>query len=267
MIRLENIHRSFDGTEVLKGISFEIKQGEVLALIGRSGYGKSVLLKHVAGLMKPDSGRILVDGQDVCSMRAGELSHFRGRLGFLFQSGALFDSMSIFDNVAFPLREKTRLKEGELRKKVQLELEQVGLIGSEEKYPSQLSGGMVKRASLARALIEDPEIMLIDEPTTGLDPITGRNILNLIESCHQRLKFTGIIVTHEIPKVLEIVDKVAMIHDGKVAFFGSPEEILTSTDPVVRPFVSMEDEDSQGTAECHYDLIERLRRKKETHLR
>ena len=267
MIRLEDIHRSFDGTEVLKGISFEIKRGEILALIGRSGYGKSVLLKHVAGLMKPDRGRILVDGQDVCSMRAAELSRFRGRLGFLFQSGALFDSMTIFDNVAFPLREKTHLKESELRRKVQLELEQVGLIGSEEKFPSQLSGGMVKRASLARALIEEPEIMLIDEPTTGLDPITGRNILNLIESCHARLKFTGIIVTHEIPKVFEIVDKVAMIHDGRVAFFGAPEEILASADPIVRPFVCVGEEDSQETAECHYDLIQKLRKKKETHLR
>jgi phospholipid/cholesterol/gamma-HCH transport system ATP-binding protein len=267
MIRLEDVHKSFDGTEVLKGISFEVKKGEILALIGRSGYGKSVLLKHVAGLIKPDRGRILVNGQNVSLLHGKALSDLRARLGFLFQSGALFDSMTIFDNVAFPLREKTRLKERELREKVHTELEQVGLIGSEEKFPSQLSGGMVKRASLARALIEDPEIMLFDEPTTGLDPITGRNILNLIESCHRRLKFTGIIVTHEIPKVLEIVDKVAMLHDGLVVFFGEPEGILTSMDPVVRPFVYVGEEDSQDTAEYHHDLIVRLRRKKETHLR
>lgn len=267
MIRLEDVHKSFDGTEVLKGISFEVKQGEILALIGRSGYGKSVLLKHVAGLMRPDRGRILVSGKDLSKTRGKALSEVRARLGFLFQSGALFDSMTIFDNVAFPLREKTRLKEGELRMKVQSTLDQVGLIGSEEKFPSQLSGGMVKRASLARALIQEPEIMLFDEPTTGLDPITGRNILNLIESCHERLNFTGIIVTHEIPKIFEIVDKVAMLHDGVVVFFGEPEGILTSADPVVRPFVCMGEEDSPETGECHHDLIVRLRRKKAIHLR
>lgn len=265
MIRLENIYRSFDGADVLRGISLEVKKGEILALIGRSGYGKSVLLKHIAGLMRPDKGRILVDGLDICRLRGKPLFQLRARLGFLFQSGALFDSMTIFDNVAFPLREKSRLTETELRKKVQSELEQVGLIDSEDKFPSQISGGMVKRASLARALIEEPEIMLFDEPTTGLDPITGRNILKLIQSCHDRLKFTGVIVTHEIPKVLEIVDKVAMLHDGVVAFFGKPEEILISTDPVVRAFVCI-DEEELNNHQCHRDMIERLRRKKEIHL-
>lgn len=266
MILLEDVHKSFDGTEVLKGISLEVRQGEILALIGRSGYGKSVLLKHVAGLIRPDGGRILVGGKDLTRASGRALTEVRARLGFLFQSGALFDSMTIFDNVAFPLREKTRLKEAELRDRVQTTLDQVGLIGSEDKYPSQLSGGMVKRASLARALVQEPEIMLFDEPTTGLDPITGRNILNLIDSCHRRLDFTGIIVTHEIPKVFEIVDKVAMLHDGVVAFFGEPEEILTSTDPVVRPFVCVEEDESQGGGECHHDLIARLRRRKEIHL-
>jgi phospholipid/cholesterol/gamma-HCH transport system ATP-binding protein len=265
MIRLENIYKSFDGTNVLRGISLEVKKGEILALIGRSGYGKSVLLKHIAGLMRPDSGRILVDGLDISKLRGKPLFQLRARLGFLFQSGALFDSMTIFDNVAFPLREKSRLTETELRKKVLSELEQVGLIDSEDKFPSQISGGMVKRASLARALIEEPEIMLFDEPTTGLDPITGRNILSLIQSCHARLKFTGVIVTHEIPKVLEIVDKVAMLHDGVVAFLGKPEEILSSTDPVVRPFVCLDEEESDA-GQCHRDMIERLRRKKEIHL-
>lgn len=264
MITLENIHKSFNGTEVLKGISFEVEKGQIVALIGRSGYGKSVLLKHMAGLIKPDRGRILVDGRDICTLRGNALFELRSRLGFLFQSGALFDSMTIFDNVAFPLREKSKLSEGELRKRVYSELEQVGLMGSEDKYPSQISGGMVKRASLARALIEDPEIMLFDEPTTGLDPITGRNILNLIQSSHDRLRFTGIIVTHEIPRVLEIVDKVAMLHEGVLAFFGTPEEILNSTDPVVRPFVC--DEDLEDGV-CHAEMIERYRRKKEIHLR
>lgn len=262
MIVLEDIHKSFNGTEVLKGVSFEVRKGEILALIGRSGYGKSVLLKHVAGLMRPDSGRVLVDGRDICALRGKALFELRARLGFLFQSGALFDSMTIFDNVAFPLREKTRLPKKELIKRVYSELEQVGLLGSEEKFPSQISGGMVKRASLARALIEEPEFMLFDEPTTGLDPITGRNILNLIQSCHQRLSFTGIIVTHEIPKVLEIVDKVAMLHEGAVAFYGTPEEILHSEDPVVRPFVCI----GEDSAECHPEVIQKYRRRKEIHL-
>lgn len=265
MILLEDIHKSFDGAEVLKGISLEVKKGEILALIGRSGYGKSVLLKHVAGLMKPDRGRVLVDGRDICAMKGRDLFRLRARLGFLFQSGALFDSMTIFDNVAFPLREKKRLSDEELRQKVRSELEQVGLIGSEDKFPSQTSGGMVKRASLARALIEEPEIMLFDEPTTGLDPITGRNILNLIQSCHERLRFTGIIVTHEIPRVFGIVDKVAMLQEGAVAFFGTPEEILNSEDPLVKPFVNAGEDLAQ--AECTPDLLEKYRRKKELHLR
>lgn len=267
MIKVEELYKTFDGTEVLKGVSLEVGSGEILALIGRSGYGKSVLLKHVAGLMKPDGGRVLVNNQDISRIRGRDLLRLRGRLGFLFQSGALFDSMTIFDNVAFPLREKTRLDEEKIRQKVFHELEQVGLVGSEHKHPSQMSGGMVKRASLARALVEDPEIMLFDEPTTGLDPITGRSILNLIESCHKRLKFTSIIVTHEIPRVFEIVDKVAMLHQGVIIFYGTPEEILRSEDPLVEPFVYGGEEGMAQEDELHLQCIERLRRKKETHLR
>jgi len=238
MIRVENLHKSFDSVGVLKGISLEVEKGEILALIGRSGYGKSVLLKHVAGLMRPDQGRVLVDGNDMCCLKGKDLLRLRNRLGFLFQSGALFDSMTVFDNVAFPLREKTRLSEEKIKERVLYELDQVGLIGSEQKYASQISGGMVKRAALARALVEEPEIMLFDEPTTGLDPMTGQTILNLIDSCHGRLRFTGIIVTHEIPRVFEIVDKVAMVQDGLILFEGTPEEIMASTDPVVQVFLS-----------------------------
>lgn len=266
MIRVEDLHKSFDGMEVLRGVSFEVTGGETLALIGRSGYGKSVLLKHMAGLMKPDRGRVLVNDQDVKTLKGKELLRFRARLGFLFQSGALFDSMTIFDNVAFPLREKTRLSDKEIGEKVLYELEQVGLIGSEHKFPSQVSGGMLKRASLARALIEEPEIMLFDEPTTGLDPITGRNILNLIQACHSRLRFTAIVVTHEIPRVFEIVDKVAMLHGGRVAFWGTPEEILLCSDPLVQSFVSGEEEGQPQDGENHHDLVKNLHGKKETHL-
>ena len=262
MIQVEELHKSFDGAEVLKGISFRVEKGEILALIGRSGYGKSVLLKHIACLMRPERGRVLVDDQEIGLLRGKSLLRLRNRLGFLFQSGALFDSMSVFDNVAFPLREKTRLDEKEIREMALYELEHVGLIGSEQKYPSQISGGMVRRASLARALVEEPEIMLFDEPTTGLDPVTGQTILKLIDSCHRRLGFTGIIVTHEIPRIFEIVDKVAMLHEGVILFHGSPEEIGSSSDPVVSEFISIGAAGYSPDEACQPDSSQRLRRKK-----
>lgn len=237
MIKIESLFKSFDGHEVLKGVSLTIEKGEILVLIGMSGYGKSVILKHIAGLMKPDKGRVLVDGAEVGKLRGKDLYEMRKRLGFLFQTGALFGSMTVFDNVAFPLREKTRKREDEIKKKVMFELEQVGLSGAEDKYPAQLSGGMNKRASLARELVMEPEIMIFDEPTTGLDPIIGHAILNLIEESHIRLKFTGIIVTHEIERVFKIAQKVAMLHEGSVRVMGRPEEILFSEDPFVRQFI------------------------------
>lgn len=240
MIEIEDLHKSFDGVQVLKGISLNVNNGEVIALIGRSGFGKSVLLKHVAGLMKPDQGRVFVDGKDVASIRGKALSQLRSRLGFLFQGGALFDSMTVFDNVAFPLREKTKLREQEISEKVLAELDQVGLSGAEGKYPSQISGGMKKRAALARELVWAPEIMLFDEPTTGLDPIIGHAILNLIDNLHKRLRFTGIIVTHELEKVFKIVDRVAMLHEGVILALGTPEEIVSSKDPVVQQFIKGE---------------------------
>jgi len=263
MIKIEDLHKSFNGVAVLKGVNLEVGKGELLALIGRSGYGKSVLLKHVAGLLRPDRGRILVDEQDIGRLGGRDLIRVRNRLGFLFQSGALFDSMTIFDNVAFPLREKTKLSQREIREKVIADLEQVGLVGAEEKYPSQISGGMVKRASLARALVEEPEIMLIDEPTTGLDPLTGHTILNLIDTCHKRLGFSGIVVTHEVPKIFEIVNKVVMLHEGRVIFAGTPEEILSSQDEAVQTFVAAGAEWLTHDAACYPPMLER--RKKNIH--
>jgi len=237
MIKIENLYKSFDGHEVFRGISLEVAKGLVLALIGRSGYGKSVLLKHVAGLMKPEKGRVRVDGREMGTVKGRALMALRDRLGFLFQGGALFDSLNVFENVAFPLKEKTRLSDNLIQARVLEELENVGLSGSEYKYPSQISGGMVKRAALARSLVGDPEIMLFDEPTTGLDPVTGHAIIELIDSCHQRLHFTGIIVTHEISKVFSIVDRVAMLHEGVIWAEGTPSEIFSSKDPVVREFI------------------------------
>jgi phospholipid/cholesterol/gamma-HCH transport system ATP-binding protein len=238
MILIENLHKSFDGFEVLKGISCEVATGEILALIGGSGSGKSVILKHVAGLLKPDRGRVLIDEIDIWSLRRGELEQLHSRFGFLFQSGALFSSLSVFDNVAFPLRETRKMSEEEIRKRVMTALDQVGLQGAEDKYPAQISGGMIKRTALARSLVGNPEIMLFDEPTTGLDPVIAHTIINLIQSIHKAYGFTGVIVSHELSRVFQIVQKVAMLHEGVILTMGSPAEITASQDPTVRQFVT-----------------------------
>jgi phospholipid/cholesterol/gamma-HCH transport system ATP-binding protein len=237
MITIENLHKSFGGVPVLKGASLEVLDREVVALIGPSGEGKSVLLKHVAGLMRPDRGRVLFDGKDLHGLGRAELVKLRNRFGFLFQSGALFDSMTVYDNVAFPLREKTRLSEKEIRLRVLSELEEVGMEGAEEKYPAQLSGGMVKRAALARALVAAPEFMLIDEPTSGLDPIIVHSIHKLIAATRQHVGFSGIIVSHEIPEVFAFVQKVAVLYDGVIRFLGTPKEIFETDDEIVQDFI------------------------------
>lgn len=248
MIEVEDLHKSFDGLEVLRGASIRIEKGEILALIGRSGYGKSVFLKHIVGLMRPDRGRVFVDGEDICCLRGKELERMRSRFAFLFQNGALFDSLTVFENVAFPLREKTKLSDREIAERVLAELDQVGLAGAEHKYPAEISGGMIKRAALARALVREPEVMLFDEPTTGLDPIIAHAILNLIDSCHKRLNFTGIIVTHQIPTIFDIVQRVAMLHEGVILITGSPEEICSSKDPIVKQFING---DLEGPLDYH----------------
>ena len=238
MIQIENLYKSFDGVEVLKGVSLQVERGEILALIGGSGHGKTLILKHVAGLMRPDRGRVDINGKDVYSLGRNELEQLRSHLGFLFQSGALFSSLTVFDNVAFPLREKTHLSEQEIRGRVLTVLEQVGLKGAESKYPAQISGGMIKRAALARSLMRNPEILLFDEPTTGLDPVIAHTILDLIQLIHKEVKFTGMIVSHELSRVFQIVQKVAMLHEGVVLFVGTPEEIMASRDPIVRQFIT-----------------------------
>jgi len=238
MIITENLCKSFGDLKVLNGVSLQVEKGEILALIGGSGHGKTVILKHVAGLMKPDRGRVYINGKDIYSLRGDELEQLRSRLGFLFQSGALFSSLTVFDNVAFPLREKTRLSEQEIREKVLAALEQVGLKGAENKYPAQISGGMIKRTALARSFVRNPEIMLFDEPTTGLDPVIAHTILDLIKSIHKDLQFTGIIVSHELSRVFQIVQKVAMLHEGTILFVGTPEEIMASSNRAVRQFIT-----------------------------
>jgi phospholipid/cholesterol/gamma-HCH transport system ATP-binding protein len=237
IISARDLHRAFDGTQVLKGASLDVERGEAVALIGRSGDGKSVFLKHLAGLLKPDSGSVIIDGHDLNSASGRQLRRLRTRFGFLFQGGALFQSMTVYDNVAFPLREKTHLGEQEIRSRVMGELGRVGLEGSEAKYPAQISGGMVKRAALARSLVLSPEIMLFDEPTTGLDPLIARSIHDLIQSVRQSLNLTAIIVTHEIPHVFGLVERVALLHDGAMRFEGTPDDLMSSEDPVVREFL------------------------------
>ncbi len=238
MIRVEDLWKSFGRQEVLRGVSLQVEPGEFVALIGMSGCGKSLLLKHVVKLMEPDRGRVWVADQEVAALSSSQLEALRSRIGYVFQTGALFDSMTVYDNVAFPLREKTRLRETEIRQKVRQELELVGLSNAEEKYPAQLSGGMVKRVALARTLIREPEIVLFDEPTTGLDPIVSNSILQLFDSVHKRLNLTGILVSHDIPEIFKIVQKVAMLHEGRIVAVEAPDQIRTSRNPVIEQFVN-----------------------------
>ena len=238
MIEIENIHKTFNHRNVLKGVSLQVEEGEILAVIGGSGVGKSVLLKHIAALMRPDRGSIVVNNLEVDRLKGRALEEYRDHLGYLFQGGALFDSMNIYDNIAFPLREKTRLKEKQISEFVYGMLEKVGMQVEVEKYPAELSGGMKKRAALARALIKNPEIMLFDEPTTGLDPIIVNSVFKYIKMTHQKLGFTGIIVTHQIPRIFSIVQKVALLSEGVIVATGTPEEIQASNDPVVKNFLS-----------------------------
>ena len=237
MIQIQDLYKSFQAQEVLRGVSLEVKNGEFVALVGMSGSGKSLLLRHLVRLMKPDSGRVLIDGHDVAKMSRKDLEALRSRVGYVFQSGALFDSITVFDNVAFPLREKTRMGESAIRRKVMEELDMVGLKDAEDKFPAQLSGGMLKRVALARTLVRAPEIILFDEPTTGLDPIVVNSILHLFDSAHKRLKLTGILVSHEIPEIFGIVQKIAMLHEGKIEAVETPETIFCSKNPVIDQFV------------------------------
>lgn len=237
MIEVVDLYKSFNHFEVLKGINLKVEAGKTLALIGGSGKGKSVLLKIIIGLMRPDRGKVLIDNQDISRLKGKALKRLKERCGIVFQGGALFDSLTVFENIAFPLQEKTRMKASQIRDTVMRELARVGLSGAENKYPSEISGGMKKRVALARCLVMNPEIVLFDEPTTGLDPLIGKAIHKLIRECQKSLNFTAIIVTHEIPAIFSMVDRVAMLFDGKILAEGSPGEIETSKDPVIHQFI------------------------------
>jgi len=222
---------------VLRGLDLDVARGESLVIIGRSGTGKSVLLKHVVGLMRPDRGTVRVNGVDVASLEEKELLSLREQMGMLFQGGALFDSMTVGENVGLALREHTPLPEKQIEIVVGEKLALVGLTGSEGSRPSSLSGGMKKRAALARALALNPKIMLYDEPTTGLDPITSDVINRLIRRLQDRLKITSIAVTHDMRSAYHIADRIAMLHEGRIHAMGTPNEIQATRDPIVRQFI------------------------------
>ncbi|MDA8428063.1 MAG: ABC transporter ATP-binding protein [Geobacteraceae bacterium] len=238
MIQLTNLHKSFGSQHVLNGLNLTIPDGQITAIIGPSGEGKSVLLRHIIGLMQPDSGQISVDGENIIGIRRSEMNRIREKFGMLFQNAALFDSMNVFENVAFPLQEKTTLSKTEIRTRVLSALEDVGLKNVEQKFTDELSGGMKKRVGLARALLLNPRIILFDEPTTGLDPIIKRAIHQLIRDTHAKFGFTAVIVSHEIPDIFEIAQNVAMLYQGEILQFGTADEIKNSTHPAVKQFIS-----------------------------
>jgi len=242
MIRVVDLHKTFGRQHVLKGVNLDLEAGKITTIIGGSGSGKTVLLKHLNALLLPDRGSVLVSGQNITKLNQTALNEVRKKFGVLFQGAALLDSMTVYDNVAFPLRERTKLKEEVIDKKVTQSLAQVGLGGMGYKYPAEVSGGMKKRAGLARALVTEPEIMLFDEPTTGLDPLLGKSIHQLIRKMHETFKFTGVIVSHDIPEVFKISDRIAMLSDGTIAEIGSTEQMMASKNPVVRQFLHAETE-------------------------
>jgi phospholipid/cholesterol/gamma-HCH transport system ATP-binding protein len=242
MIKVEGLTKSFGRQKVLRELSLDVATGTITIVIGRSGGGKSVFLKHLIGLLRADAGRIIVDGVDISRLRGRDLDAIRRTYGVVFQGGALFDSMSCFDNVAFPLREKVRTPLDELTKRVEAALAQVGLEGAGPKYPAEISGGMRKRVAIARALVTEPEIVFFDEPTTGLDPVLVNTIHHLILDLHRRFRFTAVVVSHEIPEIFEIADTVAMLHEGRIIEVGPPSVIQSSTNPVVQRFIKGEAE-------------------------
>ena len=236
-IEIKNLHKSFGGKKILNGFSLDVQEGETLSIIGHSGAGKSVTLKTIIGLIRPDEGEVWVDGKNVHELPREELYELRRQVGYVFQFAALFDSMSIRDNVAMGLRRIKSMTEGEIQHRVSASLYLVDLVGSEDRRPSELSGGMRKRAGLARAIATQPKYLLYDEPTSGLDPVTTTTIDELIKRMSDELKVTGIVVTHDMTSAYRISDRIAMLHEGCIEFVGTPDEIRATQDPVVKGFV------------------------------
>ena len=236
-VLIEDVYKSFGSKPVLRGMDFSVTRGETVVIVGGSGTGKSVTLKHIIGLLKPDKGRILVDGQDMCCMSRIDLNEFRKRFGMSFQEGALFDSMSVFDNIAFPLKRHTKMTRSQVRDRVQECLELVHLPDVEKKRPSELSGGMRRRVGFARAISLEPAILLFDEPTTGLDPVISDVIAELIREMDETLHTTTITITHDMKVAFKIADRIAMLYEGKIIEQGSPEDFRQSKNPFVQQFI------------------------------
>lgn len=237
-IQLYGLYKAFNGNQVLRGVDLGIEAGEIITILGGSGTGKSVLLRLMVGLAKPDGGQILIEGEDIVPLREGELLDVRKKVAILFQGAALFDSLSVKENVAFSLREHTRMTEAEIRARVAEVLDLVGMAGTEEKYPAELSGGMRKRVGLARAIALTPRVVLYDEPTTGLDPRNVDKINDLIVDLRAKIGVTSVVVTHDLQSAFRISDRVALLSEGRVATTQTPEEIGKSEDPVVQEFLA-----------------------------
>lgn len=238
MIKLENVSKSFGKQKVHDGLTLDIVKGAITFIIGPSGTGKSVLLKEMMGLIVPDSGHILVDGEDIAGASHKNLLNIRKKFGMLFQNAALFDSMNVYENVAFPLREHTKYTEKKIARTVAEKLALVGLTGADRKFPSELSGGMRKRVGLARAIAIEPAIMLYDEPTTGLDPIMTDVVDSLIYDTQQKLEITSVVISHDISSVMKIADYIGMIYKGKIVHYGTPKDFESTDNEYVRQFFS-----------------------------
>lgn len=244
MIRITALIKTIGPQEILRGIDLDIRRGETVVIVGRSGGGKSVLLKHIIGLMRPTSGDVIVDGQSVIRLTERKLVAIRKKVGILFQSGALFDSMTVEENLAFPLREAGERDEKTIRKRIIEALDVVNLQGTETKMPESLSGGMKKRVGLARAIIGAPECILYDEPTTGLDPIASDTINHLIRRMQKRYRVTSIVVTHDMKSAFHVGDQIAYLNDGRIYFKGKPDEFRASRDPLIQDFILGRSEDT-----------------------
>ena len=237
MIAACSLKKKIDGQEILRGVDLEVRKGETLVLIGRSGGGKSVLLKHIIGLMEPDSGEIWIEGQNIVGMNERQLATIREKVGILFQGGALFDSMTVEDNIVFPLLEAGERDPKVLRSRVAEMLEVTEMQGQEEKMPESLSGGMMKRVGLARAIIRRPSCVLYDEPTAGLDPVVADSINKLIRCLQGRFGITSVVVTHDMKSAFDVADQIAYLHQGRVYFHGTPSELQKSNDPLIQDFL------------------------------
>lgn len=238
MIELKNVSKNFGDRKVLDCMSLNVEKGETKVIIGRSGVGKSVMLKHIVRLIEPDSGIVTIDGKNILHLRGKELNELHMQIGMVFQGGALFDSLTVGENVSFVLREHTNLKSSEISARIKESLALVGLYNIEDYMPSDLSGGMKKRVALARAICTRPKIVLYDEPTTGVDPITADAINLLIDELHDRLKVTSIVVTHDMRSAYKVADTIAMLYEGRIIAEGTPDEIRYSHNPYVHQFIT-----------------------------